>query len=79
YLHENCDYTYAMLKENMPKAMESMKLEVICHWEYCMYQWMDAYRLGLGTAKAQACVKEFSLMKYKSHRCIPEAIAHAFD
>jgi hypothetical protein len=31
YLHENCDYTYDTLKENhdMPKAMESVKLEVI--------------------------------------------------
>ena len=79
YLRENCDYTFDTLKGNMPKAMESMKLEVICHWEHCMYRWMEAYRLGLGTADAQACVKEFSLTKYKSHQCILEAVACTFD
>jgi hypothetical protein len=79
YLRENCDYTYDTLKENMPKAMESMGLEVIHHWEHCMYRWMEVYRLGLGTADAQARVKEFSSTKYKSHRRIPEAVARAFD
>jgi hypothetical protein len=38
----------------MPKAMEFVKLEVIRHWEHRMYQWMDAYRSGLGTTEAQA-------------------------
>ena len=79
YLRENCNYTFDTLKENMPKAMESVKLEVIRRWEHRMYRWMEAHRSGLGTADAQAHVKEFSLTKYKSHRCIPEAVAHAFD
>jgi hypothetical protein len=67
YLWENCDYTFDTLRENMPKAMESVKLEVIRRWEHHMYRWMEAYRSGLGTADAQACVKEFSSTKYKSH------------
>ena len=79
YLRENCNYTFDTLKENMPKAMESVKLEVIRRWEHRMYRWMEAYRSGLGTADAQAHVKEFSSTKYKSHRRIPEAVAHAFD
>jgi hypothetical protein len=44
-----------------------------------MYRWMEAYRSGLGTADAQARIKKFSSTKYKSHRRIPEAVAHAFD
>jgi hypothetical protein len=76
YLWENCDYTFDTLKENMLKAMESVKLEVIRHWEHCMFRWMEAYRLGLGTADTQAHVKEFSSTKYKSHRYIPQLHAH---
>ena len=44
-----------------------------------MYQWMDAYRAGLGTSEAQIQVRKFSSTKYKSHQCIPEAVARAFD
>ena len=79
YLQENCDYIFDTLKENMLKAMESVKLEVIHCWEHRMFRWMEAYRSGLGTADTQACVKEFSSTKYKSHRCIPEAVARTLD
>jgi hypothetical protein len=44
-----------------------------------MYQWMDAYRAGMGTTDAQKQVKKFSSTKYKSHRCIPENVACALD
>jgi hypothetical protein len=44
-----------------------------------MYQWMDAYRGGMGTMDAQKQVKKFSSKKYKSHRHIPENVTHTFD
>jgi hypothetical protein len=44
-----------------------------------MYQWMDAYRGGMGTMDAQKQVKKFSSKKYKSHRHIPENVTCAFD
>ena len=53
YLHEHCDMTFDMLKENMPIAMESVLLSTIQKWEHRMHQWMDAYREDLGTQEAQ--------------------------
>ena len=53
YLRDNCDYTFDTLKENMPKALESMQLQTIQWWEHRMYQWMDAYRAGMGMTDAQ--------------------------
>jgi hypothetical protein len=53
FLHDNCDYMFAMLKENMPKALASVQCSIICLLEHCMHCWMNAYRLGLGTTKAQ--------------------------
>src|SRR6266511_1554566 len=43
YLRDNCDYTFDTLKENMPKALASVKLVTICRWEHRMRQWMEAY------------------------------------
>ena len=40
-----------------------------------LFQWIEAYRLGLGTCKAQVQVQKSSSTKYKSHRCIPEGVA----
>ena len=34
YLRDNCDYTFATLKENMPKALESVCLSTIRLWEH---------------------------------------------
>jgi transposase len=79
YLRDNCDYTFATLKENMPKALESVHLSTIRLWEHRMYRWMEAYRSGHGTAAAQLQVRNFSSAKYKSHRRIPETVAQAFD
>jgi hypothetical protein len=42
YLRDNCDYTFATLKENMPKAQESVRLSTIRLWEHRMYRWMEA-------------------------------------
>jgi len=81
FLRDNCDYTFDTLKENMPKALASVKLVTIRRWdsEHRMRRWMEAYRSGLATTDAQRKVKEFSSAKYTSHRCIPEAVARAMD
>jgi len=47
--------------------------------EHQMFQWIEAYRSGLRTWEAQVQVRNFSSTKYKSHRCIPEDVASAFD
>jgi hypothetical protein len=72
YLHENCDYTFEMLKTNLPKAMASVHLSTIQLWEHWMHRWIDAYQSGLEMKKAQLQVKEFSSRRYKSHRRVPE-------
>jgi hypothetical protein len=79
YLCDNCDYTFYTLKENLPKALHSVHIHTIRRWEHQMFQWIEAYRLGLGTHEAQVQVQKFSSTKYKSHRCIPEGVASAFD
>ena len=43
YLRDNCDYTFDTLKENMPKALASVKLVTIRRWEHRMRRWMEAY------------------------------------
>lgn len=79
YLRDNCDYTFDTLKDNMPIALASVPLQTIRRWEHRMYRWMDAYRMGLGTVDAQLQVKKFSSRQYKSHRRIPDTVAHVFD
>ncbi|KAJ7205486.1 hypothetical protein GGX14DRAFT_367159 [Mycena pura] len=79
YLREHCDYTFATLKENIPKAMASVSVELIRKWEHRAWRFIDAYSQGLGAKDAQAKVKEFSSRKYKSHRRIPERVAEAMD
>ncbi|KAF8226050.1 hypothetical protein L208DRAFT_1303962, partial [Tricholoma matsutake] len=48
-------------------------------WKHQMFQWMDAYRAGMGTTDSQKQVKKFSSTKYKSHQHVPEMVAHTFD
>jgi hypothetical protein len=79
YLREHCDMTFDMLKQNMPKALESVLLDTIWKWEHRMHRWMEAYREGLGTHETQMKVKAFSSTKYKSHHHIPESVAAAMD
>lgn len=77
--HDNCDYTFDTLKENMPKAMASVPLLTIQQWEHQMHCRMEAYWSGLGTRDAQFQVKKFSWAAYKSHRCVSETVAWAFN
>jgi len=79
YLREHCNFTFSTLKENMPKALESVQLSTIQKWEHRLYRWMEAYRSGLGITDVQKQVQKFSSTKYKSNRCIPEHVAHAMD
>jgi hypothetical protein len=79
YLRNNCDYTFSMLKENLPKALASVELKTIRLWEHWMIRWMEAYRSGLSAKDAQMRVKEFSSCVYTSHRRVPETLARQFD
>ena len=79
HLRENCQYTFAGLKDNMGTALTSVSVETIRRWENRVHRWMDAYRSGLGTIEAQAKVKAFSSKRYKSHRRIPESVARVMD
>jgi hypothetical protein len=84
YLHENYDYTFETLKENLPKAMESVELKTIWHWDDCMVHWMHGYHSGLGAKEAQAHVKyntsvHENIFPTASHRHIPERLAPQFD
>ena len=49
YLWENCDYTFATLKENLPKAMEAVELATIRRWEHHMHRCLEAYRAQMST------------------------------
>ncbi|KAF9642133.1 hypothetical protein BDM02DRAFT_3106013 [Thelephora ganbajun] len=79
YLRENCDYTFATLQENLPKALESVLVETIQKWEHRMWRWVDAYDGGMGAHDAQLHIQKFSSRKYKSHRRIPEGVAAQLD
>ena len=64
YLYDNCDYTFDTLKENLPKALHSVHIHMIQRWEHRMFQWIEAYRSGLRTCKAQVQVQKFHSTKY---------------
>ena len=52
YLCDHCDYTFATLQENLPKALESVAVETIRKWEHRMWHWLDAYDGGMGVHEA---------------------------
>ena len=79
YLRDHCDYSFDGLKENLPKALDSVPIQTIRRWEHRLFRWVDAYRAGLGSVEAQFKVKQFSSKQYKSHRRIPENVATLFD
>ncbi len=54
YLADHCDYTFDMLKENMPKALAAVEISTIRKWEHQMQRWMHAYREDLGAKKAHS-------------------------
>ncbi|EJF60930.1 hypothetical protein DICSQDRAFT_62035, partial [Dichomitus squalens LYAD-421 SS1] len=78
-LREHCDYTFDTLRENMPKALRSVSVELIRKWEHRAWRFIDAYTEGLGAREAQKKVEEFSSRRYKSHRRVPEQLAQAMD
>ncbi|KAJ6542149.1 hypothetical protein DFH09DRAFT_929012, partial [Mycena vulgaris] len=59
YLREHCGYTFDTLKENLAKALTSVPIATIQHWEHQMYRWVNAYRAGMGTQDAQIHVRKF--------------------
>ncbi|KAG2074026.1 hypothetical protein BDR04DRAFT_1126946 [Suillus decipiens] len=65
--------------QKVSEAIASVRLSTIWLWEHWMHRWIDAYQSGLEMKKAQLQVKEFSLRRYKSHRCVPETVACLFD
>ncbi|KAF8269296.1 hypothetical protein EI94DRAFT_1574630, partial [Lactarius quietus] len=75
YFWENCDYTFATLKLNMPKALASVPVELIRKWEHRSWRFIDAYSEGLDAHMAHLKVKAYSSQKFKSHRCILETLA----
>ena len=79
YLRDHCDYTFATLQENLPKALESVAVETIRKWEHRMWRWLDAYDGGMGAREAQLHVQKFSSRKYKSHRRVPEGLGAQLD
>lgn len=46
YLCEHCNYTFAGLQENFPKAVELVDISKIQKWEHRMIRWMEAYKDG---------------------------------
>ena len=79
FIRDNCDYTFDTLKDNLPKAMASVKLKTIRKWEHQTIRWCEAYRMGLGAKDAQQRVREYSSHTYSSHRRVPETAACTFD
>lgn len=79
WLRNNCDYTFATLKANLPVALASIAVKTIRLWEHRMVRWMKAYSEGLDAKDAQKQVKDFSSRKYTSHRRVPEMLARQFD
>lgn len=79
YLRDHCDYTFGTLKENIPKAMESISVQLIRKWEHRAWRFVHAYSEGLGAKDSQAKVKQFSSKIYKSHRRAPIALAKQME
>ena len=79
YLRDHCDYTFATLQANLPKALESVAVGTIRKWEHRMWRWLEAYDDGLAAREAQHHVQKFSSRKYKSHRRVPEGLGVELD
>jgi len=79
WLREHCNYSFQTLRENMPKALASVSVELIRKWEHRAWRFIDAYTNGLDAKDAQKQVKAFSSRRYKSHRRVPETLVQALD
>ena len=75
YLCEHCNYTYAGLQENLPKALASVDISTIWKWEHRMIRWMEAYGGSKDAKEASLLVKQFSSCRYDSHCQVPETVA----
>ncbi|KIK54954.1 hypothetical protein GYMLUDRAFT_176490 [Collybiopsis luxurians FD-317 M1] len=79
WLCEHSNYNFATLQENMPKALDSVSVELIWKWEHRSWHFIDAYAENLDSKDALKKVKQFSSRKYKSHRRVPEQLAQVMD
>ena len=79
YLRVHCDYAFDTLKENMPKAMASVPVALIRKWEHRMWQYVEAYDVGLDAKRAQEQVRELSSCKFAPHRQPLEHLGHLLD
>ncbi|TFY70750.1 hypothetical protein EVG20_g2243, partial [Dentipellis fragilis] len=53
WLRDHCDYTFETLKENVPKALESVSVATIRRWEHRTWRFVDAYGEGLDAKDCQ--------------------------
>ena len=79
YLRGYCDYTFDALKENMPKACSSANHSQAGALDVPLDGGLQVRTGHKGTKNVQVQVHKFSSATYKSHRCIPDAVASAFD
>ena len=79
YLCDHCNYSFDGLKDNLPKALESVQIQTIWQWENKFFCWVEAYCSGLGLVEAHAHVKKYTSRQFTSHRCVSERVAATFD
>jgi len=79
YLRDNCDYTFDTFEGEHAESLEVVKLQTIQRWEHRMYQWMDAYRAGMGTTDASETGEDVRLHKVQITQAYSENVAHTFN
>jgi hypothetical protein len=68
FTRENCNYSFAGLKQVLPDALNSVPLDSIRRFARKSARYRDIYRSGATGTFADYCNK-----KFKSHRAIPRA------
>ena len=66
---ENCNYSWAGLKQIVPRSLESVNLITIQKFARYSWHYIDLYGKGI-TGK----LAEYAVKKYKSHRRIPDHV-----
>ena len=69
HARENCNYSWAGLKQIVPQSLESVPLVTIRKFARKAWRYMDLYQKGIDGKLAEYAVK-----KYKSHRRIPDEV-----
>ena len=69
HARENCNYSWAGLKQIVPQSLESVPLVTIRKFARKAWRYMDLYQKGIGEKLAEYAVK-----KYKSHKCVSDNI-----